>query len=389
MTVQNPPRAARNVVVIAPAVVPHDAISAAAADTCRMLMGMPDVEVQLITSWCTVPDLPVVQVSGLADMLRNRAFLDADLLIYHFGIHHPLFDAILVGNGRARQVVQFHNVTPRQFLENAVGFGTEHAMRQMHNLERADVVWGDSATNLAALRENGILPAATAVMPLVVDAPARRSLAGKRGERVEILYLGRFVRSKGVLELLRALNVLSRSHARAFRLRLAGNEAYSSPDYVAQLRAATLELGPSAEYLGQVSDVERDVLLQQSHVLAIPSYHEGFCKPVVEALRAGCVPVGFAAYNLPDICAGLGRLVAPGDVAALAAALGEVIDDIGAVIAGRASSSLRLDCGALPLSDFDRRVLEHTQKFERQGLQDRRRDAVRDLLVGHMERSDP
>lgn len=380
MTLQGPAGATRSVAIVAPAVVPHDAISAAAADTCRMLTGMEGVEVRLLTTWCSVPDLPVVQVSGLAEMLRSRTYLDADLLIYHFGIHHALFDAILVGNGHARQAVRFHNVTPPEFLEASAAWGIGRALRQMHNLERADVVWGDSATNLTALREYGIMPPATAVIPLVVDSPPRAALSSKAGERVEILYVGRFVRSKGVLELLQAVRALRRRGRQTFRLRLVGNEAYSNADYIAQLRAIVAELGPAAEFLGQVSDAERDDLLQQAHILAIPSYHEGFCKPVVEALRAGCVPVGFAAYNLPDICAGLGRLVAPGDVTALTDVLDEVVEDLGKVIIGHASATLRLDGGRLSASDFERRALDHTRQFERPVLQEHARRSVRMLL---------
>lgn len=382
MTIRQRCDVVRRVAVVAPAVVPYDAISAAAADTCRMLMGMDGLEICLLTTWCEVPDLPTVQVSGLAQMMRNRAFLEADLLIYHFGIYHSLFDAILVGNGRARQVVHFHNITPSEFLEASDRDRIEVAIRQMHNLERADVVWGASETNLRTLCEHGVIPMTTALMPIVVDTPVRTPLSGKRGELVEILYLGRFVRSKGVLELLHALRALYERGCRKFRLRLVGNEAYSNPDYIAQLRTTAADLGLAVEFLGQVTDAVRDKLLREAHLLAVPSYHEGFCKPVVEALRAGCVPVGFASYNLPDICAGLGRLVSPGDVAALSHALGDVIEGVGEVIAGRTSATLRLDCGGLLASTFDRRAQEHTLQFERKVLQERTREAVTALLHG-------
>lgn len=372
----------RRVAVVAPAVVPHDAISAAAADTCRMLMGMEDLDVRLLTTWCTMPGLPVVQVPGVAEMLCHPAYLGADLLIYHFGVHHPLFDAILVGNGHALQVVRFHNVTPPELLEASDRRGIDLSLRQMHNLERADMVWGDSRTNLQALQDQSIMPRATEVLPLVVDAPVRSTLAGKRARQVEILYLGRFVRSKGVLELIEALRMLARREHPKFRLRLVGNEAYSNPDYLAQVHRAASELGPAAEFLGQMADAERDELLRESHLLAIPSYHEGFCKPVVEALRAGCVPVGFAAYNLPDICAGLGRLVTPGDVIALSDALSEVLEDLEQVISGHTSTVLRLDGGRLPIGTFDSRALEHTSQFEREALQARTRNAVNALMQG-------
>ena len=75
------------------------------------------------------------------------------------------------------------------------------------------------------------------------------------------------------------------------------------------------------QWLGTVDDATWEQLYRRAHILAIPSYHEGFCKPVIEGLRAGCIPVGYASYNLPEIANGLGRMVPTGDVAALTEAL--------------------------------------------------------------------
>ena len=45
---------------------------------------------------------------------------------------------------------------------------------------------------------------------------------------------------------------------------------------------------------------------------------------MIEGLRAGCIPIGYASYNLPYIANKLGRMVPTGNVAALTAALDEV-----------------------------------------------------------------
>jgi glycosyltransferase involved in cell wall biosynthesis len=58
-------------------------------------------------------------------------------------------------------------------------------------------------------------------------------------------------------------------------------------------------------------------LFTQSDALVIPSYHEGYCVPVIEAYGFGRFVIAYAAGNLPTILGGLGASVAPGDIAAL------------------------------------------------------------------------
>src|SRR6202043_3658998 len=144
---------------------------------------------------------------------------------------------------------------------------------------------------------------------------------------VRLLSVGRLVRSKGVLDLIEAVDLMRARAAVPFRLDIAGNEDFSDPAYVADVKAAVRERGLSdlVRFLGAVDDERLSKLYHAAHILAVPSYHEGFCRPVVEGLRAGCVPVGYAAYNLPHVAHGLGRMVPVGDRSALATALGELI----------------------------------------------------------------
>ncbi len=113
------------------------------------------------------------------------------------------------------------------------------------------------------------------------------------------------------------------------------------------------------QFLGAVEDATLDELYRAAHLLVIPSYHEGFCRPVIEGLRAGCVPVGYAAYNLPHVAHGLGRMVPVGDRDALATALVGLIAALGPGSAGL----LPLDAGPLGPADFDRAAQEYVQEF--------------------------
>ncbi|MBN8943058.1 MAG: glycosyltransferase [Rhizobiales bacterium] len=354
-------RGERRAVIVASILVAYDAISQAALDSCRILNSLPATRATILTLHCNIENAPARSVASVADLLMAPEFLNADLILYHFGIYSPLFDALLVGNGRAKQIVRFHNITPVHLAPAHSAAVIEQSFRQVANFEHADAIWADSRTNMTALAESEVPLQRAEVIPLVVEHPLRRSSRDKARGQIEILFIGRMVRAKGVLDLLTAFAPLARSGAKA-RLRLAGNSAFSDSRYYDEVQALARSIGVAVECLGSVSDADRDQLLGEAHILAIPSYHEGFCKPVVEGLRAGCIPVGYAAYNLPDICGGLGRLVPPGDVEALSVALRELMDDL-LRVADDPAQPLRIDRGLTTCADLDKAFDEHLLPF--------------------------
>lgn len=86
-----------------------------------------------------------------------------------------------------------------------------------------------------------------------------------------------------------------------------------------------LALGDHFVFLGYRDDVAR--LLAGADVLVLASHHEAFPLAVMEALAAGVPVVSTAVGDVPTVVRdGIeGRLVRPGDAAALAAALREVV----------------------------------------------------------------
>lgn len=71
-------------------------------------------------------------------------------------------------------------------------------------------------------------------------------------------------------------------------------------------------------------------LLQSAEVAVVPSFYEGFCLPAVEEMSCGLPLVATSVGALPEIVGTDGRagvLIPPGDVEALATALGAMLDD--------------------------------------------------------------
>jgi glycosyltransferase involved in cell wall biosynthesis len=101
--------------------------------------------------------------------------------------------------------------------------------------------------------------------------------------------------------------------------------------------------------LGDLVDDELRVVLQGSDFLVYPSRSEGFGYPPLEAMAAGVPVVATRAGSIPEVCADAALLVAPGDPAALAAGIRDLLaeperrDDL--VARGR------VRCRAFPLED--------------------------------------
>lgn len=375
------PRSTKRVALINSIIARNDAVSAAVRDTYRILASDPALRVAVFTCRNDFPDVPCHIVNDTAELLLHPDYLDADLIIWHAGAYYELFNAALIGNGKARQLVRYHNTTPKQFLPESFWPDVERALHQRHHLRYVDEVWNDSVVNAEEAQAVGVAKDRSRVIPFPVDAPTLSTLATKERSPSDILFVGRFVESKGVSDLIEALARLPRGRA-PWRLTLAGNMEYSDPSYVDKLRdqIAACDLSQNVAWLGTVNDATLEELYRRAHILAIPSYHEGFCKPVIEGLRAGCIPVGYASYNLPYIANKLGRMVPTGDVEALTSALDEVMKALPDALAEPEEPCLPLDRGMLSVAEFDRASRDYVQRFTRAQVSSEMLSRVHELL---------
>ncbi|MFQ5697311.1 MAG: glycosyltransferase family 4 protein [Myxococcota bacterium] len=91
---------------------------------------------------------------------------------------------------------------------------------------------------------------------------------------------------------------------------------------------AKLGLRERVRFEGKVSQAELERAYRRAAVVVVPSLFEGFGLPAIEALAAGTPVVATTAGALPEVIgrAGAGRLVAPGDAAALARGIAETLE---------------------------------------------------------------
>lgn len=270
-------------------------------------------------------------------------------------VHAP--SAAVPPRGAAPLVVTIHDAAPALFPEAFPRRGLRFHRRGLAAAaRRADLVITPShaaAEEVAA--HSGIAADRLRVVPNGVDAPpadppaaaaVRRRLG--LGERPFVLWVGSLEPRKGVGTLVAAAARLAAAGvvgASAAAVVLAGYEGWMQAGLVddADRRA----LGAALVEAGRVGEGDLWALYDAATVVAVPSRHEGFGYPVLEAMARGTAVVASDIPALREVAGGAARLVPAGDVAAWAAALGELLADPAA--AAQAGRGGRARAGELSL----------------------------------------
>ncbi len=181
---------------------------------------------------------------------------------------------------------------------------------------RADVVLADST---AVAERLGSLRARPHVVGCPIEPEPRLiTPPWPPGDRPVVGYVGRIERRKGVLDLVSAAHRLTAAGARVV---LVGDDPYASdPEYFSQVRSST-----GVEHYGWVDGAAG--LMRALDVLVLPSHQEPFGTVLAEAMNAGTPVVATRVGGLAEVVDDgvTGRLVAPGDPAALAEAVLDVL----------------------------------------------------------------
>jgi glycosyltransferase involved in cell wall biosynthesis len=149
----------------------------------------------------------------------------------------------------------------------------------------------------------------------------------REGRRAAFLSVGNWVERKGTLSLLEAFATLDQTAA---TLHLVGNTRVepSYGDRVRQ-RLARSDLHGRVVVHGPLSTSQVAALYTAADVFVLPSLREPYGTVYGEAMAAGLPVVGWDAGNLPHLARdGVeGRVIAPGDHAALTAALAALAEN--------------------------------------------------------------
>ncbi len=113
------------------------------------------------------------------------------------------------------------------------------------------------------------------------------------------------------------------------RLVVVGGEGDVFHEESSRLKALAAQLGIEARvmWLGRIDDDDLRTVYTAARALVLPSMCEGFGLPAVEAAACGTPAVVTEESPLPEILAGAGLFIPPGDQAALTTALARLSKD--------------------------------------------------------------
>jgi L-malate glycosyltransferase len=279
--------------------------------------------------------------------------------IFHFSIGSAA--SALIFHAPDRLVLIYHNITPPEWFVGYHRLLTQLCYRGRRELAafapRAELALGDSEFNRRELEQAGFR--ATGVLPIVLDfttydtpgSPVVRRLYDDG--RTNILFVGRVITNKKIDDLVRVFACYQRLFNPNSRLLLVGD--YRGQErYLTVLRELVRRLGVSeVVFTGHVEHDELLAYYELADVFLCLSEHEGFCVPLVEAMRFGVPILAYDAGAVRDTLGGGGLLLAnkaPDDVAGLIDALMRDSALRQAVLAtqARAMAGIRaMDFGAL------------------------------------------
>jgi glycosyltransferase involved in cell wall biosynthesis len=234
---------------------------------------------------------------------------------------HPL----MLPARRAKQVVTVHDL---DFLAHPERTSAEirrdyPALVRRHVASAALVVTNSDNTATAVRTTLGVDPDR-----IVVCRPGLPAWIGAPVDRVPpadgyVLFLGTLEPRKNLGALLDAWEHLIDERRPLPRLRIAGGTRPGAGEWLARLSRPPLR--QYVDYVGYVDAEARRALYDGARLLVLPSHHEGFGLPVLEAMALGIPVVASTAGALPEVAGDAALLVGPDDRRALADALRRVL----------------------------------------------------------------
>ncbi|HEV2791650.1 MAG TPA: glycosyltransferase family 4 protein, partial [Solirubrobacterales bacterium] len=299
--------------------------------------------------------LPFKAAEHIPDMLRLRRALDADIVHYQWLTVPPL-DARLPPPPRPR-VMTAHYILPPQ-----------PSRRQVASARRVfgamDAVVAHSEHGATRLRDEvGLDPAKVRVIPhgafdyltkLPEEKPLPPELEGAEGPVV--LCFGLLRPYKGIENLLQAYGRIAGSGgARNAELWIVGNPRMD----VAPLRRLAAEATGRVRLVTRfVDDAEIPAIFRRADLVVLPYLDAEHSGVLYTGLAFGKPLVLSAVGGFPEVAAtGAARLVPPGDTAALASTLAELIADE-AARDEMAAAATRAAAGPYSWDETARRTLD-------------------------------
>ena len=199
-------------------------------------------------------------------------------------------------------VVTVHDLVPLLWPQTMRGWNKMYMRLTLKRLaQNADLIFTPSASTANDVnRLLGISPGKIRIVPNGVDPLFFESVSLQDGVPPYVLFVGTPEPRKNLRRLVEAVAHL-RKTGLGYRLTLVGDGGWGKMS----------ELPDFVDCRGRVSDRELHSLYAQASVTVLPSLHEGFGIPAVEAMAAGSPVVVARAGALPEVAGNAAVYVDP------------------------------------------------------------------------------
>ena len=235
---------------------------------------------------------------------------------------HPL----LLPTRHAAQVVMVHDLdflrhperTQREIRRDYPRLAGPHARRASRVIVPSQYTAAEVVDQLGVPRQR-----------VVVCPPGtpewRDPVPGRLATGGYALFMGTLEPRKNVDGLLEAYGRLLARRPNVPKLVLVGRAGPEAQPWLDAI--ARPPLVGHVEYLGYVSEHDRQRVYADARLLVLPSYEEGFGMPVLEAMSLGIPVIATSRGALPELVGDAGILIVPEDAESIVAALDRVLSD--------------------------------------------------------------
>jgi glycosyltransferase involved in cell wall biosynthesis len=253
----------------------------------------------------------------------------ADLIFVDYSQYYESLDWLpLLAGGKARIILDYHGVTPPQLWGSCNREGIEKGVRQRGLVWCADAALVHSRFAEKELRaatgfpENWIHRLGHPV-DLERFSPGSPRFDWRQrlglGPVKLLLFVGRMAQNKRVPILIDALALMKENRPAVHTIVVGdSSDAYAVETHRCRQRAADLGVSERVHFVGHLCDEDLLEAYRSADIFVMPSIHEGFCIPVLEAMACGVPVVAARAAALPETIGSAGLTFIPDDAHDLA-----------------------------------------------------------------------
>lgn len=231
---------------------------------------------------------------------------EENIVVYHFANGSEL--APFIRSLKDKKVMIYHNVTPGYYFEQIsperVVIQNEGRAQLKSLVGHFDLALGVSQFNCDELNALGFR--STGVIPLTLDEdllnvkPSLKVINENQDHIDNIICVGRIAPNKKIEDVLRVMYYLQRTCDLNNRLFLVGSFG-GMERYQMYLKNLIQELGlKRVVWSGHVSQSDLVAFYKIAKVFITMSEHEGFCVPIIEAMRFGVPVIARATSAIPE-----------------------------------------------------------------------------------------